>query len=888
MPENEFTVDPPPFPERELKFLEDLKSWKIPTPHWSREELPGKEYTDFRKGFTIERSFPDPEGLLTSVYEHLERFRAALHAFSGPVVKAELSGELRGESFRLKVTEEGAVIEAGNTEGARRGLYYFEDALTASPGAFLPRGVTEKNCWLKNRISRCFFGPIKRPPFNRDELLDEIDYYPEPYLDRLAKEGVNGLWLTIVFREICRTSFLPEDPQAGKRREKLRKSVEKCRKYGIKLWVFAIEPAAWGANNPLPPGLPAGPAAGLLRPFCPASEASEKYLYESTNSLFREVPHLGGLLLISHGERLTSCLGGCSPAAPYKQPCGEKCKLSIGEIFARTLKPMRRGMADASKEAEMISWLYQPYPQQVNSWVYQFPAELTEDITLAYNFESGCNKEQLGKVRTGGDYWLSCVGPAERFGRMAEAARGKCGFAAKLQVGCSHEVATIPFVPVPGLLYRKYKQMRACNVTSVIQCWYFGNYPGTMNHAAGLLAYEDFKGDELSFLKELAAPEWGKRAREVAEIWQALGRAYENYPLGYEFQYYGPAHDGAVWPLHLKNVLRRLPRTWKPDHAPAGDAVGEFLNNFDLGEIVVLTGRLASSWNEAWKKLESFLPEFKGDRERELDGTLIEALDCHFSACADIAEFYFRRNRMLNGIEKSSSVLPILEKILLRQIKISCRLAELCEIDPRLGYHSEAEVYKYFPAKLLWRSAALKYVLEKELPALKRALAEGKTPGELLEDPTDAAFVAGVLYKGDSFSWKAEREESYLRIDVEVEKMEEPLRQDGIACFIGDRLASMRPWNLYGYIYPVPSASDTWSRDAAIAGFTEKERTVEFVFRIPLALLPDGDCCRIGFRRWTICRDKEFFRNCPPGNYDQEYRLQHDWNSPEKMKKLQF
>ena len=30
--------------------------------------------------------------------------------------------------------------------------------------------------WLKNRISRCFFGPIKRPPFNRDELMDDVDY----------------------------------------------------------------------------------------------------------------------------------------------------------------------------------------------------------------------------------------------------------------------------------------------------------------------------------------------------------------------------------------------------------------------------------------------------------------------------------------------------------------------------------------------------------------------------------------------------------------------------------------------------------------------------------------------------------------------------------------
>jgi len=59
---------------------------------------------------------------------------------------------------------------------------------------------------------------------------------------------------------------------------------------------------------------------------------------------------------------------------------------------------------------------------------------------------------------------------------------------AKLQVGCSHESATIPFMPVPSILYRKYKEMPALNITSVMQCWYFGNYPGVMNRAAGRLA----------------------------------------------------------------------------------------------------------------------------------------------------------------------------------------------------------------------------------------------------------------------------------------------------------------------------------------------------------------------------------------------------------------
>ena len=207
--ENDFFAAPPQFPEGEPRFLEDLTSWKIAVPHWDDKALPGADDLDMRSGFTVDRtSFPDPEALLTSVYDHLDRFRTSINFPEGKVtVKAVKCDDLSSESYRMKVDSEGVTIEAGNTEGARRGLYYFEEQLCASKNAFLPKKTIRRDNWLKNRISRCFFGPIKRPPFNIDELMNDIDYYPEQYLDRLAQEGINGLWLTIVFREICKTSF---------------------------------------------------------------------------------------------------------------------------------------------------------------------------------------------------------------------------------------------------------------------------------------------------------------------------------------------------------------------------------------------------------------------------------------------------------------------------------------------------------------------------------------------------------------------------------------------------------------------------------------------------------------------------------------------------------
>jgi len=45
-------------------------------------------------------------------------------------------------------------------------------------GPFLSLGTIERSPVVKRRISRCVYGPIKRPPAMRDELTDTIDYYP--------------------------------------------------------------------------------------------------------------------------------------------------------------------------------------------------------------------------------------------------------------------------------------------------------------------------------------------------------------------------------------------------------------------------------------------------------------------------------------------------------------------------------------------------------------------------------------------------------------------------------------------------------------------------------------------------------------------------------------
>ena len=380
------------------KFIEELKS-----PMWTQHEWdkadPGPEQADLSNGVKFQKGFPDSKGRLETAYDDLHHFFSAAGVSSNNgeymIEIAEVSN-LEGEAFQLVIGPKACRILGGDVEGIRRGIFYLEDEMLRLRGPFLPLGTLEKKPFLQRRISRCFFGPIKRPPKMKDELMDEVNYYPEQYLNRLAHEGVNGLWLTVEFRDLVATTYTPDAAQdAEKRLAKLRETVESCLRYGIRTYIFCIEPRAWDSDSPILRNYPelAGAPRGSGNFFCPISQIASDYLYESVNKIFRAVPELGGMINITHGERGTTCLSAVAATSDYagKIDCPRCSHKEPWEILHASLSAMEQGMHDAAPEAELISWLYMPQPQRfvtgdsyaLGDWVYDIPAHTPERGNLA-------------------------------------------------------------------------------------------------------------------------------------------------------------------------------------------------------------------------------------------------------------------------------------------------------------------------------------------------------------------------------------------------------------------------------------------------------------------------------------------------------------------------
>lgn len=771
----------------EISFLGDLTS----PVHKKKPSFFGARSMDADEinatGLYIAEHFPDDEGLLDVIYDDFSRF-LTLYEIAGDrfplrVVKEETPCF---EAYSIEVDESGIVVTSNDTEGVRRALVFLEDEMTRREGPYLPSGKIERKPRLKSRITRCFFSPINRPPKYGDELSDDIDYYPDEYLNRLMHDGANGVWIYTRFSDLVASSYLPDYGRGREPRiEKLNRVVKKCARYGVRVYIFAIEPVALTAEqSALLPEVDGGAAWDGKHFFCVNNPTGRAFVEEAGRRLFESCPELGGFISITFGERATSCSSAYSsiPEIGLKHDmlC-PRCKdITPGQAVANAAAALASGIHKVNPNAEVISWTY-GHRFWAHDDVRDYVRRGTDDAIIMQNFEEMGYAEQLGKMRQGVDYWLSYAGPSPLFRATAEEAM-KYGrrMYMKTQVCCSHEVATVPYVPTPGILYDKYQAGRMLNVEGVMQCWYFGNYPSMMSKAAGELAFEHGFTDKRAFLTNLAGAYFGRnRAETVADAWEAFERGYAQYPLNIMFSYYGPMHDGPVWELALKPKNFSLPRTWQTLDPTDGDRIGEaLLCGHTLDEALILTGRMTENWRRGVSLLRNALADIEGWQEQL---SVAETLDVLFASGDDILRFYRLRAQLGHRKGDARQILSDMRAVVLRELQRDEQLIALCEADGRLGYHSEGEGYKYFPKKIRCRMESLRRLLNDEFPEVEGRIDAGQPPlayyaGEEIDTDAYPMKQDGI----DAAEWKQIGRHSAFRAAYDSDNLTIDFRSDNI------------------------------------------------------------------------------------------------------------
>ena len=756
---NEFAAVPQP-PAGQEQFINSLKSAKAE--YFSeKEKCPG-----------VTASFVNEEIAPETALVSLRRVLAAKgveEKEGGLPIEFALVPAWEKEEFEVSISEKAVKISGADEDGLRRGVYFFEDRIRECAGSLAVTGEWHKKAQVKIRISRCFFGPTGRPPFFIDELMNDVDYYPEEYLNKLAHEGINGLWLTMYFFDMPSTVFPTHGKDAPQRFAKLQKTVDKCARYGIKIYVFFSEPKFF-MDNFKPHAYPMDSAKEhpelrqLHDRFCTSTETGKRFIRESIEALFSNVHGLGGFINIMFGEDNGTCPGLFS--FEYAEHCPECSRRGGPAVFREQGEIMYQAMKKYSPESEFLGWFYAPGSRdgsKTAKYMEEVAAEWPDECFFLYNFESGGMAPQLGKTRTVFDYSLAYVGPSKQFAAMTERCAKK---AAKLQVGCSHEDASVPFIPVPSNLYEKYKFLHEHDVTAAMQCWYFGNYPGLMNQAAGELSFAPFPASEKEFLETLAAPDWRSNAPAVAQAWSHFAAAYRQFPMNICFEWYGPLHHCIAWPWHLFPVDEPLAPSWLINQFPAisGDRIGECLGfHHNLEDAIAICAAMDEEWEKGSAIMRELLAQYQGNPDRMGDIGIALAVGLQIKSALNTLRFYDCRERMFRT---HISEIETMKALVNDEISNTLKMKELCLRDPRLGYHSEAEAFLFHPERLEKRRELLVQLLEKDFPRfdLNAPFVKEWTG----EKPTGLIAHAGEFYpigKSGS-SWKIFAENGKMVVEI--------------------------------------------------------------------------------------------------------------------------
>lgn len=607
-------------------------------------------------------------------------------------------GEVDGgaQAHVIEIHTEGCVITAANLDGARRAVFRLQDHMALRRAPILPLGREQQSARIKTRIIRSPIAPYRW--LSGWELDDDNDYYPEEYLRRLAHFGINGLWIPGLLRQLVASKVIPELGPPTHRLDKLNRIIEKAARFGVRIYLFCIEPRA----------LPPDHAASLARPdllghkgaLCTSAPAVRDYIREAMRCLFTESPDLAGVINIFCGERPTNC--GLNDE--YHRGCPRCAKREQADIHAETLSTFMEGIRSVNTDAEFMAWTYMMDTLRETRPItpmLEVMKRTDPGVIWLGNFEHGSRKTLRGKEVEIHEYSLSCTGPSPYFVDLAQTARqsGRKIYA-KLQVGTSYELSSVPHIPAPGIVRDKFRAAGDLGVTGSMLTWIPGGFPNPMLRMVGEAAF-DQQASADALLHRVAAIDWGEqRAPKVAQAWEYFAKAWQQYPFDNGTLYWGPITRGVSYQLHLEKEARLAkPYNWgfnrKREPQPYEDEVTRWLGQYTVDEVIDGFLEMADLWRKGLDILaEPAVAPTENEIELQRQVAVAQAIELQCRAAVNVYRFYTDRDALLTS--DAAQQKHLVERMIAtaeHDLTLAERMKRLLAIDPTIGY--ESEIYDF-------------------------------------------------------------------------------------------------------------------------------------------------------------------------------------------------
>ncbi len=149
-----------------------------------------------------------------------------------------------------------------------------------------------------------------------------------------------------------------------------------------------------------------------------------------------------------------------------------------------------------------------------------------------------------------------------------------------------------------------------------------------------------------------------------------------------------------------------------------------------------------------------------------------------------------KREELGTGACDALAAVTAMETINVREIYRTERMIDLCERDPRIGYHSEAEGFKFFPEKMRARVEKLWRLMEADFMEIRERIEAGKNPLGYYYAEGEEYYPLGC--DGDGAKWENIDEDRAFSIYRHGDEMK--IR---IKCLPNDRFSACFEYALF-------------------------------------------------------------------------------------------
>lgn len=502
-----------------------------------------------------------------------------------------------------------------------------------------------------------------------DPLMDaEQSSYSEELLSRLSAMGVNAVWVHSVLRMLVAPEGpFPGDDSYKERLDNLNTLVKRAAKYGIKVMMYVNEPRAlpksWFDTEERQKF--SGVAERDLQAFCTSEPRVRKWLSDSFEKVFKAVPGLGGVFIISMSENLTSCTSHF-----HQDQCPRCSKRPHDELLAEVNNTIAEGVLKGNPEAKVLVWDWgwrDEYAERVIN-------RLDKRCVLLSVSEWSLPIERGGVASKVGEYSISSVGPGPRaleHWRFAQAAGLQT--AAKVMVNSTWEVSSIPVIPAMDLIASHARNLGLAGVKDVMMTWSLGGYP-SINYTV----FQKMLVDPSASLDEIAKDCYGEKSgTAVRQAWKEFSDGFKEYPYNINTLYTGPQHVGPAnlfypeatgWKATMVGFPYDDLKSWRSIY-PADVYISQIrkvADGFERGT-VFLEQAIAQETDPAIKKT------------METDLRRAQGFKCIFRSIENQATYVLCRDE---GDSEG------MRKVVEREILNVREFIPLCDEDPTFGFES--------------------------------------------------------------------------------------------------------------------------------------------------------------------------------------------------------